>query len=198
MSLLKHGRTGLLVLGYQDTMWHLQLLTFQNCLRKEYESRFSSENFLLDPPIRSAFIVKWVSAAWEKKFWKKKAVSPSVPGRTGDDVVRSSLDWEFWVEEWLRRVALWMWRSFRNTSIKLLSLEIVQLCLTLCNPMDCNPQAPLSLGFSRQEYWSGLPFPSPGDFSYLGMKPGSIALHADSLLSEPHYCAYILFIRYVQ
>ena len=36
-----------------------------------------------------------------------------------------------------------------------------QSYLTLCNFMDCSPQAPLSVGFSRQEYWSGLPFPYP-------------------------------------
>ena len=34
-------------------------------------------------------------------------------------------------------------------------------CPTLCNPRDCSPQASLSMGFSRQSYWSGLPFPSP-------------------------------------
>ena len=45
-------------------------------------------------------------------------------------------------------------------------------------------QAPLSMGFSKQEYWSGLPFPSPGDLPDPGIKPGSLALHADSLLSE--------------
>ena len=39
--------------------------------------------------------------------------------------------------------------------------------------------------FSRQEYWSGLPFPSPGDLSNWGMEPGSLALQADSLLSKP-------------
>ena len=37
-----------------------------------------------------------------------------------------------------------------------------QACLTLCDPVDCSPQAPLSMGFSRQEYKSGLPFPPPG------------------------------------
>ena len=37
----------------------------------------------------------------------------------------------------------------------------LQLCLTLCDPIDGSPQAPPSLGFSRQEHWSGLPFPSP-------------------------------------
>ena len=45
-------------------------------------------------------------------------------------------------------------------------------------------QAPLSMGFSRQEYWSGLPFPSPGDLPKPGIKPGSPALQADVLTSE--------------
>ena len=46
-------------------------------------------------------------------------------------------------------------------------------------------QAPLSVGFSRQEYWSGLPFPSPGDLPNPGVEPGSPALQADALSSEP-------------
>ena len=45
-------------------------------------------------------------------------------------------------------------------------------------------QVPLSMGFSRQEYWSGLPFPSPGDLPDLGIEPGSPAFHASSLLTE--------------
>ena len=45
-------------------------------------------------------------------------------------------------------------------------------------------QAPQSMGFSRQEYWSGLPFPSPGDLPNLGIEPGSPALRADALPSE--------------
>ena len=45
-------------------------------------------------------------------------------------------------------------------------------------------QAPLSMGFSRQEYWSGLPFPSPGDLPHPGIEPGSPVLQANSLLSE--------------
>ena len=39
--------------------------------------------------------------------------------------------------------------------------EVAQLCPTLSNPMVCSPQAPLSMGFSRQEHWSGVPLPSP-------------------------------------
>ena len=38
----------------------------------------------------------------------------------------------------------------------------LQSCLTLCDPMDCSHQAPLPMGFSRQEHWSGLPCPPPG------------------------------------
>ena len=41
---------------------------------------------------------------------------------------------------------------------------------TLCDSSDCGNQLPLSLGFSRQEYWSGLPFPSPGDLSHPGIE----------------------------
>ena len=46
-------------------------------------------------------------------------------------------------------------------------------------------QAPQSMKLSRQEYWSGLPFPSPGDLPNPGIKPGSPALQADALPSEP-------------
>ena len=46
-------------------------------------------------------------------------------------------------------------------------------------------QAPLSMEFSRQEYWSGLPFPSPEDLPDLGIEPGSPELQADALPSEP-------------
>ena len=60
---------------------------------------------------------------------------------------------------------------------------VTQSRLTVCDPMDCG-QAPLSMDFSRQEYWSGLPFPSPGDLQDPGIEPGSPALQADSLLSE--------------
>ena len=52
-------------------------------------------------------------------------------------------------------------------------------------PLTVDCQALLSMGFSRQEYWSGLPFPSPGDHPDLGIKPKSSALQADSLPSEP-------------
>ena len=51
-------------------------------------------------------------------------------------------------------------------------------------PWTVAHQAPLSMGFSRQEYWSGLPFPSPEDLLNPGVEPGSPALQADSLPFE--------------
>ena len=51
--------------------------------------------------------------------------------------------------------------------------EVAQLCPTLCDPMDVAHQAPPSMGFSRQEYWSGLRFPFPGDLSDPGIEPAS-------------------------
>ena len=62
------------------------------------------------------------------------------------------------------------------------SLSRVQLFAIL---WTVGHQAPLSMGFPRQEYWSGLPFPSPGDLPDPGIKPGSPSLQADALTSEP-------------
>ena len=59
--------------------------------------------------------------------------------------------------------------------------SVTQFSLTLCNPVSVAHQSPLSLGFSRQEYWSGLPFPSPGDPPVPGIEPESLALQVDSL-----------------
>ena len=60
---------------------------------------------------------------------------------------------------------------------------VTKTCLTLATPQTVACQAPLSMGFSRQEYWNGLPFPSPGDLPNPGIKPGSLALQI-SLLTE--------------
>ena len=64
----------------------------------------------------------------------------------------------------------------------MLLLSCVQLFAT---PWTVAYLAPLSMGFSRQEYWSGLPFPSPGDLPNPGIEPGSPALQTDALPSEP-------------
>ena len=62
------------------------------------------------------------------------------------------------------------------------SLSRVQLFVT---PWTVAHQAPTSMGFSRQEYWSGSPFPTPGDLPNPGIKPRTPTLQADSLPSEP-------------
>ena len=66
--------------------------------------------------------------------------------------------------------------------MKVKSLSRVRLFAT---PWTVAYQAPASMGFSRQEYWSELLFPSPGDLPNPGIKPGSLTLQADALLSEP-------------
>ena len=62
--------------------------------------------------------------------------------------------------------------------------EVAQSCRTLCDPVD-PPGSPPSMGFSRQEYWSGLPFPSPADLPDPGIEPSSPTLQADALTPEP-------------
>ena len=61
---------------------------------------------------------------------------------------------------------------------------VAKSCLTLVTPWTATCQAPLFMGFSRQEYWSGLPFPSPEDLPIPGMEPGSSVLQADTLPTE--------------
>ena len=69
-----------------------------------------------------------------------------------------------------------------NLKVNVKSLSRVRLFAT---PWTVAHQAPLSMGFSRQEYWSGLPFPSPGYLPDPGIQPRSLALQADAFTSEP-------------
>ena len=62
---------------------------------------------------------------------------------------------------------------------------IAQSCLTLCDHMDCSLPGSSVHGILSQEYWSGLPFPSPEDLPNPGIEPRSLGLQADSLSSEP-------------
>ena len=87
-----------------------------------------------------------------------------------------------------RSVNIFTW--YRNISMCVLLCSVAQLCPALCNPMNLLPpamktrQVPLSMGFSRQEYWPGLPFPSPGDCSHPGIKLTSPALAGSLSLSH--------------
>ena len=62
---------------------------------------------------------------------------------------------------------------------------LVSVVSDFATPWTVACQAPLSMGFPRQEYWTGLPFLSPGDLPDPGMECGSPVLQADSLLTEP-------------
>ena len=72
------------------------------------------------------------------------------------------------------------------------SLSRVHLFVT---PWTVAYQALRSMGFSRQEYWSGLPFPFPGDLPNPGIKPGSPALQTDPLPSKPLGNPYLSIVR---
>ena len=62
--------------------------------------------------------------------------------------------------------------------------SVTQSCLTLCDPWTVACQAPLSVGFYWQEYWSGLPFPAPGDIPNPGIEPTSPALAGGFFTTE--------------
>ena len=73
-------------------------------------------------------------------------------------------------------------KSDIEVTMKVKSLSRVRLFVI---PWTVTYQAPPSMGFSKQELWSGLPFPSPGDLPNPGIEPGSPALQADALPFEP-------------
>ena len=64
-------------------------------------------------------------------------------------------------------------------------MKVVQSYPTLCDPMDCSPPDSSSTGFSSREYWSGLPFPSPGDLPDPRNEPTSSALAGRFFTSVP-------------
>ena len=72
---------------------------------------------------------------------------------------------------------------------------VVQSCLTICDPMECSHQAPLnSTEFSKQEYWSGLPFPSSKDLGDPGIGPGP--LNCRQILYHLSHHVYTLYIMH--
>ena len=73
----------------------------------------------------------------------------------------------------------------RTPESERVSCPVVSSVWLFTTPWTAAHQAPLSTGFPRQEYWSGLPFPSPGDLPHPGIEPRTPALRTDSLLSEP-------------
>ena len=76
-------------------------------------------------------------------------------------------------------------KQAEQTPSCLVKVLFAQLCLILCDPMDCSPPGSSVHGILHAEYWSGLPFRSPRGLPHQGIKLGSLALKADSLPYEP-------------
>ena len=90
------------------------------------------------------------------------------------------------------RTSLRNYYSAYNRKVK--SLSHVRLFVT---PWTVAYHVPSSMGFSRQDYWSGLPFPFPEDLPDPGIEPGSPALKADTLPSEPPGRNYLLKLNFL-
>ena len=111
---------------------------------------------------------------WERRLFSRRVCSKCslhILSFTSIPEIKSS-GWNCWVDRDVLKI---------DKKVKVKSLSRVRLFATL---WTVSYQAPLSMEFSRQEYWNGLPFPS-GDLPESGIKPGSPALRADALPSEP-------------
>ena len=76
-----------------------------------------------------------------------------------------------------------MLKSMQCISVSIVAVVLLLICVQLfVTPCTIAHQTPLSMGFPRQEYWSGLPFPSPGHLPNPGIEPQSPALQADLVL----------------
>ena len=76
-------------------------------------------------------------------------------------------------------------QPYNNIKIIIIEVKSLSRVRLFATPWTVAYQASQFMGFSRQEYWSGLPFPSPGDLPDPGIEPRSLALQADALPSEP-------------
>ena len=93
-----------------------------------------------------------------------------------------------WFFKWHIKSGLLPWIPCLYVKLLLEMCAHAQLCPTLCDPKDCSPPGPLFLGCSRQDHWSGLPFPPPGDLPDSRIEPASPvspALAGKFLTTEP-------------
>ena len=102
------------------------------------------------------------------------------------ELILRTLQEELWKEDYIMPVkGLVQYLAHSESSMYGCCL-VAQLCLTLCDPMEpCPPGSSLSMAFLRQEYWSGLSFPSPGDLPNPGIEARSPALRVEYFTSEP-------------
>ena len=100
-------------------------------------------------------------------------------------VLTDSVSGESLVQSHLLAMSSHSQRKEQGSSLVVLKVKSFSRVRLFATPWTVAYQASLSMGFSRQEYWSGLPFPSPGDLPDPGIKPRSPALQAEALPSEP-------------
>ena len=146
-------------------------------------------------PRSKYLLISWLQSPSTVILEPKKKKSVTVSPSTCHEVVGlDAMILIFWMLNF--KPAFWLYsftfikRLFNSSLLIVIRVEseseVVQLCLTLCDPMKCVAhQVPLSMEFFRQEYWSGLPFLSPGDLPNPGIEPGSPALQADTLPPQP-------------
>ena len=105
-------------------------------------------------------------------------------GKSWPQVPKLCESWRVSILQQIRQTCSVKQRVFWTAVCCLFVGLVTKLCPTLVTPWTVACQAPLPMGFSRQEYWSGLPFLSPGDHPNPGIEPESPALQTDSLLTE--------------
>ena len=118
---------------------------------------------------------------WSALRWEASSTAEEWAGRTAALKRCPDMLWTL-MKRKQTFTGLWHW-NFAGVCCPSIGGLVTKSNLTLVTPWTVAHQAPLSKGFSRQEYWSGLPFPSPGDLPNRGVEPRSSALQADSLLT---------------
>ena len=139
----------------------------------------------------SSYLIPSTLTAWYS--WVKNTI---ICGDQGKNKKAEPL-FQKWVSRWWQSIESKtgsMWLQGLQTqdaglapAMKSGSVSCPILSHSFASPWTISHQAPPSMGFPRQEYWCGLPFPSPGDLPELGIgiEAGSLAQQADFLLSEP-------------
>ena len=125
----------------------------------------------------SALSLKW------PKYWSFSfSISPS---NEYSGLISFQIDWFDLAVQGTKASILQHSAFFMGQLSLLMKVKLLSRVRLFATPWTVAHQAPSSMGFSRQEYWSGLPFPSPGDLPDPGIKPTSPALQADALTSVP-------------
>ena len=164
-----------------------------------YSTQFATSSFLISESFSPNILAFWGHAfnvdslfasglsTWKEWMWKHVWAINGYPWGFGCFLTVQ-------LSRWLESSIIVAVLHFFLYSVKVL---VTQSCPTLCDPMCCSLPGSSVHGFSRWEYWSGLPFPSPGDLPDPGIEPGSPALQADSLPTEPPGKPFLYCVSYL-